>query len=241
MARFGVLGREDDRDPREFVRGFARRLAEDGPGATASRSRSTRHRRRRRRKARRTSRVRHPAGSVRAVGRRDRGRYRPAGLRPPLGRGRAPRHGLRGGAVHDARIAAIRIDHGVDEPWSCDRDFARFPDLSVSNPLIPSIHEPLPASYAAHRVDARLRGELAPGLWKRLDESCDHRAITPTCESRSACRGHAGAPTTAEKVPVASGREPGGGTAYGFRFCTIVNSLFLSEHFPDGYEHCSTS
>lgn len=40
-----------------------------------------------------------------------------------------------GGRVHDARIAAICLDHGVTELWSADRDFARFPNLSVRNPL----------------------------------------------------------------------------------------------------------
>ena len=59
------------------------------------------------------------------------------------------RAALRGGAVHDARIAAICIDHGVDELWSCDRDFSRFPDLPVRNPLIPSLHEPPPSSSYA--------------------------------------------------------------------------------------------
>lgn len=59
------------------------------------------------------------------------------------------RAGLRGGAVHDARIAAICIDHGVDELWSCDRDFSRFPDLPIRNPIIPSLHEPPPPAWAA--------------------------------------------------------------------------------------------
>ena len=61
---------------------------------------------------------------------------------------------LRGGAVHDARIAAICIDHGVDELWSCDRDFSRFPDLPIRNPVIPSLHEPPPSTYAAVRTPA---------------------------------------------------------------------------------------
>jgi hypothetical protein len=56
--------------------------------------------------------------------------------------------------VHDARIAAICLDHGVDELWTCDRDFGRFPDLRIRNPLIPSLHEPPPN---AHRP-ARARG-----------------------------------------------------------------------------------
>ena len=43
---------------------------------------------------------------------------------------------IAGGRVHDARIAAICIQHGVRELWSADRDFSRFPDLTVVNPLI---------------------------------------------------------------------------------------------------------
>ena len=39
------------------------------------------------------------------------------------------------GQVHDARIAAICIEHGVREFWSADRDFNRFPALTVRNPL----------------------------------------------------------------------------------------------------------
>lgn len=41
-----------------------------------------------------------------------------------------------GAAVHDARIAAICLSHGVAELWSADRDFSRFPALAVRNPLI---------------------------------------------------------------------------------------------------------
>ena len=41
-----------------------------------------------------------------------------------------------GGQVHDARIAAICVEHGVREFWSADRDFNRFPMLTVRNPLI---------------------------------------------------------------------------------------------------------
>jgi uncharacterized protein len=42
----------------------------------------------------------------------------------------------RAGAIHDARIAAICLSHGVAELWSADRDFSRFPALAVRNPLI---------------------------------------------------------------------------------------------------------
>ena len=43
-----------------------------------------------------------------------------------------------GGQVHDARIAALCLLHGVRELWTADRDFNRFPGLSVRNPLISS-------------------------------------------------------------------------------------------------------
>jgi toxin-antitoxin system PIN domain toxin len=41
-----------------------------------------------------------------------------------------------GPQVHDARIAALCLHHGVSELWSADRDFNRFPGLRVSNPLV---------------------------------------------------------------------------------------------------------
>ncbi len=41
-----------------------------------------------------------------------------------------------GPKVHDARIAAICLQHGVREFWSADRDFQRYPELTVVNPLI---------------------------------------------------------------------------------------------------------
>jgi predicted nucleic acid-binding protein len=34
------------------------------------------------------------------------------------------------------RIAALSLAHGVRELWTHDRDFARFPALTVRNPLI---------------------------------------------------------------------------------------------------------
>jgi toxin-antitoxin system PIN domain toxin len=42
---------------------------------------------------------------------------------------------FKGPRVHDARIAAICIGHGVSELWSADRDFERFPALRTFNPL----------------------------------------------------------------------------------------------------------
>ena len=43
---------------------------------------------------------------------------------------------LTGTQVHDARIAALCVQHGIRELWSADRDFSRFPDLAVVNPLL---------------------------------------------------------------------------------------------------------
>lgn len=42
---------------------------------------------------------------------------------------------IRGPMVHDARIAALSLAHGVTEFWTADRDFGRFPDLKTHNPL----------------------------------------------------------------------------------------------------------
>ena len=54
-----------------------------------------------------------------------------AALQPLLVAGRVV-----GGQIHDTRIAAVCIEHGVRELWSADRDFNRFPGLTVRNPLI---------------------------------------------------------------------------------------------------------
>lgn len=43
---------------------------------------------------------------------------------------------IQGGAIHDARIAAICLHHGVRELWSADRDFSRYTRLPVRNPLL---------------------------------------------------------------------------------------------------------
>jgi len=55
--------------------------------------------------------------------------YWPA-LRALLAAGR-----VTGPRVHDARIAALCREHGVRELWSADRDFSRFSELAVVNPL----------------------------------------------------------------------------------------------------------
>jgi toxin-antitoxin system PIN domain toxin len=43
---------------------------------------------------------------------------------------------IAGPKVHDARIAALCREHGVRELWSADRDFSRFPEIRVVNPLV---------------------------------------------------------------------------------------------------------
>ncbi len=42
---------------------------------------------------------------------------------------------IAGPAIHDARIAALCLQHGASELWSADRDFGRFSALRVVNPL----------------------------------------------------------------------------------------------------------
>jgi len=42
---------------------------------------------------------------------------------------------IAGPKVHDARVAAICLQHGATELWTIDRDFSRFPGLRVRNPL----------------------------------------------------------------------------------------------------------
>ena len=41
-----------------------------------------------------------------------------------------------GPQLHDARIAALCVHHGVRELWTADRDFGRFPTLTTKNPLV---------------------------------------------------------------------------------------------------------
>ena len=44
------------------------------------------------------------------------------------------RPGVTGGVVHDARIAAICVAHGVETLLTRDRDFTRFPELQIRDP-----------------------------------------------------------------------------------------------------------
>lgn len=41
-----------------------------------------------------------------------------------------------GAAIHDARIAALCLEHGVAVLWTADRDFSRIAGLRIQNPLL---------------------------------------------------------------------------------------------------------
>lgn len=43
--------------------------------------------------------------------------------------------GVKGNLIHDAHIAALCLEHGVSELITGDRDFSRFPELTVRNPF----------------------------------------------------------------------------------------------------------
>jgi uncharacterized protein len=43
---------------------------------------------------------------------------------------------ISGPKIHDAKVAAICLQHGVSELWTADRDFSRFPSLKTRNPLV---------------------------------------------------------------------------------------------------------
>ena len=45
---------------------------------------------------------------------------------------------ITGPRIHDARIAALCLHHGVSELWTADRDFSKFPQLRTRNPLVKS-------------------------------------------------------------------------------------------------------
>ncbi len=42
---------------------------------------------------------------------------------------------IAGAAIHDARIAVLCLENGVEELLTADRDFSAFPELSFRNPL----------------------------------------------------------------------------------------------------------
>jgi uncharacterized protein len=60
-----------------------------------------------------------------------------------------------GGAVHDARIAACCLRHGVSELWTADRDFSRYPALRTRNPLI-AVNQDRPSYRTRRRTRTRV-------------------------------------------------------------------------------------
>lgn len=42
---------------------------------------------------------------------------------------------IAGPVIHEARIVALCLQHGVPKPWSPSRDFGRFSKLRAVNPL----------------------------------------------------------------------------------------------------------
>ena len=48
------------------------------------------------------------------------------------------RRRVRGPVIHDARVAAICIAHGVETLLTRDRDFSLFPELKIENPITES-------------------------------------------------------------------------------------------------------
>lgn len=49
--------------------------------------------------------------------------------------GFASRARVRGPLIHDARIAALCVAHGVEALLTRDRDFSLFPELAIRDPL----------------------------------------------------------------------------------------------------------
>lgn len=54
----------------------------------------------------------------------------------PVLRGLLGAANVTGSRVHDARIAAVCLSHGVREFWTADKDYGRFPGLRTRNPLV---------------------------------------------------------------------------------------------------------
>ena len=55
--------------------------------------------------------------------------------------------------IHNARIAALCLHHGVRELWTADRDFSMFPRLKTRNPLVKKWTRPGAANSAAIMPD----------------------------------------------------------------------------------------
>ena len=74
-----------------------------------------------------------------------------------------------GPRIHDARIAALCQLHGVRELWTADRDFTRFPGITVFNPLVANpVHESPPAYGSRRRARAAVGRRTARGRLARV-------------------------------------------------------------------------
>jgi toxin-antitoxin system PIN domain toxin len=67
-----------------------------------------------------------------------------------------------GGQIHDAKIAALCLHHGVRELWTADRDFSRYPQLRTVNPLIPTAAGEPPGRYRLKSATASRRMAAHP-------------------------------------------------------------------------------
>jgi hypothetical protein len=69
--------------------------------------------------------------------------------------------GVAGPPIHDVRVVAICLAHGVSTFWSLDRDFSRFPRLSVLDPLACGEASPRsPTSCAAKCCDSDIKPRM---------------------------------------------------------------------------------
>jgi hypothetical protein len=82
-------------------------------------------------------------------------------LRPLVETGR-----VAGPKIHDGRIAAVCLAHGVRALWTVDRDFSRFPTLRAVNPLASA------EEYQAHAESQRRHPHAVVNLVARVHD--DH-------------------------------------------------------------------
>jgi len=66
------------------------------------------------------------------------------------------------GQIHDAKIVALCLQHGVSELWTADRDFSRYPQLRTVNPLIPTAASEPRARYRIKSAAATRKTAARP-------------------------------------------------------------------------------
>ncbi len=124
--------------------------------------------------------------------------------------------GVVGPRIHDARIAALCPLHGVQEQWTADRDFSRFPALVTRNPLIWTGLSRVRVLLDVLRQPScrRRRDETHPFGWRRPHPRDDIRATRRLCQVLNASSdapagpspGWHGSPRTGGAFPGATGR-----------------------------------